>query len=369
MTPDHEHMMRRALSLARRGIGKTSPNPAVGCVIVRNGAVVGEGWHRKAGTPHAEVHALREAGELARGADAYVTLEPCSHFGRTPPCADALVAAGVARVIVGMVDPNPKVCGRGLARLEQSGIQVITGVLERECRLINEPFVKHVSTGLPFLVLKSALTLDGKTATASGESRWITNEKSRHYVHSLRAMVDAVMVGVGTLLADDPELTVRHVRGRSPLRIIVDSTLRIPDAARVLGSEQPPGTLIATVSDDRERIAVLEARGVQVVRCASEGGRVDLRDLMVHLGGRGIQSILLEGGSELAGAALRQGLIDKFILFYAPKFLGGSDGFGLFGGVSAVRMDQAFCLETARVRRFGGDVMIEAYPEGTCSRG
>lgn len=368
MTSVHENMMRRALSLARKGIGKTSPNPAVGCVIALQGTVVGEGWHRKAGTPHAEVHALREAGPLARGADVYVTLEPCSHFGRTPPCADALVAAGVARVYVGMVDPNPTVCGKGLARLEIAGIQVITGILEKECRLINEPFVKHVTTGLPFLTLKSALTLDGKTATSSGDSRWITNEKSRRYVHQLRAMVDAVMVGAGTLLADDPELTVRHLRGKNPLRIIVDSSLRIPHQARLLRDDLAPGTIIATISDNQERIGVLEARGVQVIRCASDGGRVDLRDLMERLGAGGIQSILLEGGSELAGAALRQGLIDKFILFYAPKFLGGADGIGLFGGTSVERMGRAFHLETARVRRFGGDVMIEAYPEEACSR-
>ncbi|BBA70186.1 Riboflavin biosynthesis protein RibD [Geobacter sulfurreducens] len=361
-------MMRRALSLARKGIGKTSPNPAVGCVIVREGVVVGEGWHRKAGTPHAEAHALREAGSLARGADVYVTLEPCSHFGRTPPCADALVAAGVARVFVGMVDPNPKVCGKGIARLEAVGIQVITGMLGKECRLINDPFVKHVSTGLPFLTLKSALTLDGKTATALGDSRWITNEKSRRYVHQLRAAVDAVMVGVGTLLADNPELTVRHVKGKNPLRIIVDSSLRMPNQSRVLGDDLAHGTIVATTSDDQERIGFLETRGVQVIRCASDGGRVDLRDLMERLGARGIQSILLEGGSELAGAALRQKLVDKFILFYAPIFLGGADGIGLFGGKSVERMERAFRLETVRVRRFGGDVMIEAYPEEACSR-
>ncbi len=369
MTSFHENMMRRALSLARKGIGKTSPNPVVGCVIVREGVVVGEGWHRKAGTPHAEVHALREAGPLARGADVYVTLEPCSHFGRTPPCADALVAAGVARVFVGMVDPNPTVCGKGITRLEAVGIQVITGVLGKECRLINEPFVKHVSTGLPFLTLKSALTLDGKTATALGDSRWITNDKSRRYVHQLRAEVDAVMVGVGTLLADNPELTVRHVKGKNPLRIIVDSSLKIPNESRVLGDDLARGTIIATTSDDQERIGFLETRGAQVIRCASDKGRVDLRDLMQRLGAKGIQSILLEGGSELAGAALRQGLIDKFILFYAPIVLGGAAGIGLFGGKSVERMGRAFRLETARVRRFGGDVMIEAYPEEACSLG
>ncbi|AJE04860.1 bifunctional diaminohydroxyphosphoribosylaminopyrimidine deaminase/5-amino-6-(5-phosphoribosylamino)uracil reductase RibD [Geobacter pickeringii] len=362
-------MMRRALALARRGIGRTSPNPAVGCVIVRDGVIVGEGWHRKAGTPHAEAHALRQAAGQARGADVYVTLEPCSHYGKTPPCADALVAAGVARVFVGMVDPNPKVCGRGIGRLEAAGIEVTTGLLENESHFLNEPFIKHVTTGMPFVILKSALTLDGKTATSSGDSRWITNEKSRHYVHRLRAAVDAVMVGIGTVLADDPQLTVRIPRGRDPLRVVVDSTLRLPGTARMLSQESTSATLVATISGDEARCALLCSAGAEVVRCASRDGQVDLKDLLTRLGARGVQSVLLEGGSTLAGEALRAGLIDKFVLFYAPKLLGGEGGVGLFGGQSVMRMDEAFRLKTGAVRRFGDDIMVEAYPEEACLPG
>jgi len=306
---------------------------------------------------------------LSRGADVYVTLEPCSHFGKTPPCADALIDAGVRRVFVGLMDPNPKVSGRGIKRLRSAGVEVITGIREAQCRRLNEPFLKHVTTGLPFVILKSALTMDGKTATATGDSRWITNDKSRHYVHRLRSQVDAVMVGVGTALADDPQLTARIPGGRDPIRIVVDSALRIPLGARMFHQESPAATIVATVSKDRTRIAELESIGAEVLRCCENQGRVDLRDLLFRLGARGIQSILLEGGSELAGNALRAGLIDKVLLFFAPKLLGGSDGFGPFGGPSAKRMDGCLRLKDPRVRRFGDDVMIEAYPEEPCLPG
>lgn len=358
-----EKLMGRALVLAKRGEGKTSPNPAVGCVIVRDSAIVGEGWHRRAGTPHAEVHALRQAGDLARNADVYVTLEPCSHYGKTPPCADALVEAGVRRVFVGMIDPNPKVSGRGIRRLQNAGIEVVTGILEAECRRLNEPFVKHVTTGLPFVILKSAMTMDGKTATAMGDSRWITNEKSRHYVHKLRAKVDAIMVGVGTVITDDPQLTSRIPRGRDPLRVVVDSSLRIPTDARMLHQESAAITVIATIAKEGGRAALLQSPGVEILQCAADEGSVDLRDLLARLGSRGVQSVLIEGGSTLAGNALRAGLIDKYLLFYAPKFLGGGDGLGLFAGPASRMMAECRRLKDVKVRRFGDDVMIEAYPE------
>ncbi|BDV43298.1 riboflavin biosynthesis protein RibD [Geotalea uraniireducens] len=366
MTDFNEQMMHHALKLARRGVGKTAPNPAVGCVIVKDGAVVGTGWHRRAGTPHAEVHALRQAGDRARGADAYVTLEPCSHFGRTPPCADALVEAGLARVVIGMVDPNPLVSGRGIARLRAAGVEVITGVLEEECRVLNEPFLKHVQTGMPFVICKSAMTMDGKIATASGDSKWITNERSRRYVHRLRSAADAVMVGIGTVEADDPQLTARIPGGKDPLRIVVDSSLRLSPEARLLRQQSSARTIVATVARDAARIGALDAAGCEVVTCRSVGGRVDLAELLALLGKRGVQSILLEGGGELAGYALRHGLIDKFVLFYAPKLLGGTGGYGPFAGESAVRMDACFRLGRVSVRRFADDVMIEAYPEGIC---
>lgn len=362
----HEQMMRRALALARRGVGRTSPNPAVGCVIVKDGAIVGEGWHRKAGTPHAEVHALRGAGEKAGRSDVYVTLEPCSHHGKTPPCADALVEAGVGRVFAGMVDPNPKVSGNGLQKLRRAGIEVHVGLLEEECRLLNEPFIKHVSTGMPFVICKSAMTLDGKIATANGDSKWITSDKSRRYVHRLRAMVDAVMVGAGTVEADDPLLTARIPGGRDPLRVIVDSRLRISPKARLLHVQSPAGTVIATISGDEAKIARLEKDGTVVLRCREKEGRVDLADLMARLGVMNVQSVLLEGGSELAGEMLRSDLIDKFHLFYAPKLVGGA-GKRPFGGHGVERIADALILQEISVRRFGEDILVTAYPEKQCS--
>lgn len=362
----HEQMMRRALALARRGVGRTSPNPAVGCVIVKDGEIVGEGWHRKAGTPHAEVHALRGAGEKAGRSDVYVTLEPCSHHGKTPPCADALVEAGVGRVFAGMVDPNPKVSGNGLQKLRRAGIEVHVGLLEEECRLLNEPFIKHVSTGMPFVICKSAMTLDGKIATANGDSKWITSDKSRRYVHRLRAMVDAVMVGAGTVEADDPLLTARIPGGRDPLRVIVDSRLRISPKARLLHVQSPAGTVIATISGDEAKIARLEKDGTVVLRCREKEGRVDLADLMARLGAMNVQSVLLEGGSELAGEMLRSDLIDKFHLFYAPKLVGGA-GKRPFGGHGVERIADALILQEISVRRFGEDILVTAYPEKQCS--
>jgi diaminohydroxyphosphoribosylaminopyrimidine deaminase/5-amino-6-(5-phosphoribosylamino)uracil reductase len=355
----HEKMMQRALLLARRGSGKTSPNPAVGCVIVRDGSIVGEGWHKKAGTPHAEIHALHQAGESARGSDLYVTLEPCSHFGKTPPCADALIAAGPARVFVGMIDPNPLVAGRGVARLRAAGITVETALLEEQCRALNEPFVKHVTSGLPFVTLKSALTLDGKTATPGGDSRWITSAASRTLVHRLRSRADAVMTGSGTLLADDPQLTVRMVRGRSPLRIVVDSRLQTPVNCALMNEAPTVPVIIATTSSDRAKADRLAAKGAEVLVCGEERGQVDLPALMKILGSRGIQSILLEGGERLCGEMLRQGLIDRFLFFIAPKIVGG-EGKGLFAGVGAALMSNARPLAIRRVSRVGDDILIEA---------
>jgi len=356
-------MMRRALALARRGLGRTSPNPAVGCVIVRNGEIVGEGWHRKAGTPHAEVHALSQAGARARAADVYVTLEPCSHHGRTPPCAEALIKAGVARVFAGMTDPNPLVSGCGLAMLREAGISVECGFLEDECRLLNEAFLKHVTTGLPFVILKSAMTLDGKTATASGDSKWITCEESRRYVHTLRSRVDAIMVGVGTVLADDPQLTCRMVRGKDPHRIIVDSRLRTPPTAALFHLDSGAKTILATIERDPEKNAVIHGLAAETLLCEEEEGRVDLADLFRRLGARGVQSILLEGGRELVGAAVRKGLVDKYLLFYAPKIIAGGDGYGLCSGPGIERMGDALRLKATSVRRFAEDFLVIGYPE------
>ena len=361
----HEKFMKRAIALARRGIGRTSPNPAVGCVIVKDGAIVGKGWHRKAGGPHAEVHALCQAGESARNADVYVTLEPCAHYGKTPPCADALIDAGVKRVFTAMVDPNPKVMGRGLVALRAAGVEVVTGLMEMESRFLNEPFIKHVTTGFPFVILKSAMTLDGKTATATGDSKWITNELSRRYVHRVRSMVDAVMVGVGTVTADDPRLTSRIAGGKDPMRVIVDSSLSLPLESQVLHLKSSSRTVIATLAADGIKAEKVRECGVELLHCRERDGRVDLHDLFARLGKRGVQSVLLEGGSTLAGEALRFGLIDKFLLFYAPRLLGG-EGPGLFAGQGTARMADAPLLRDVRIRRFGGDILLEGYPEGPC---
>ena len=354
-------MMRRALALARRGLGKTSPNPAVGCVIVRDGIVVGRGWHKKAGTPHAEVHALNEARELAAGADVYVTLEPCAHFGKTPPCARALIAARVARVYVAMIDPNPLVAGAGIEMLRAAGIEVETGLLEEASRELNRPFIKWIQHKLPYVVLKSALTLDGQSATANGDSRWVTGDPARREVHRLRGRMDAIMVGVGTVFKDDPLLTCRVPGGRDPLRIVVDSTLRIPLHAALFGVQSSAGTVVATCSRDEARLQAVAAKGARILSCRLSEGRVDLADLFSQLGALGVQSVLLEGGSHLAGAALRAGLIDHCMIFLAPKLVGGA-GTGLFAGAGVALMADAIRLDGMTVKRIGVDLLVEGRP-------
>jgi len=357
--------MKRALALARRGIGRTSPNPAVGCVIVKDGTVIGEGWHRKAGTPHAEIHALNMAADAARGADVYVTLEPCCHTGATPPCTDALIRAGVRRVVAGMRDPNPRVSGGGFTALDQAGIETVCGVSESECRAINLPFIKHSTTGLPYVTYKCAMTLDGKIASITGESRWISCEESRKYVHRMRSHNDAVMVGVDTILADNPQLTVRHVRGRNPLRIIVDSTLRTPTSVDILSGALAQKTIIACTEKDLAVHQRYLQKGATVLVCSSLDGRVDLRDLLEKLGLLGVQSIMLEGGSRLAGDALTRGLIDECVFFYAPKVI-GSDGFSPFAITGITEMSQSLAFTNLSVRRLGSDIVVNARPEWSC---
>lgn len=367
MSVNPEKMMRRALLLARKGVGRTSPNPAVGCVVVRDGRIVGEGWHKKAGTPHAEVHALNQAGQLARGADLYVTLEPCSHFGKTPPCADAVIAAGIARVFIGMIDPNPRVSGSGVSRLRAAGIEVVAGILAEECRSINLPFIKQITSGLPHVTMKSAMTLDGCTATFGGDSKWISSEASRRHVHRLRSRVDAVMTGSGTLLADDPQLTVRMAKGKNPLRIVIDSDLQTPVDSALMAEAATAPVLIATCCNDGAKVAALSSAGAEIVCCPGTDGKVDLAELLKILGSRGIQSILLEAGERLCGEMQRLGLIDSYLVFIAPKLLGGS-GKGLFAGSGAELMQDAAKLQIQRISRIGGDILVEAVPEDKCSQ-
>lgn len=364
MTATDTKRMKRALALARKGVGKTSPNPAVGCVIVKDGKIVGEGWHREAGGPHAEVHALEQAGEAARGADLYVTLEPCSHTGKTPPCSDALIRAGIRRVVAGMRDPNPEVNGSGLKSLSDAGIETICGFLEEECRAINPAFIKHVTTGMPFVTFKCAMTLDGKIATVTGDSRWISCEKSRRYAHTMRAARDAIMVGVDTIIADNPQLTVRHVKGRNPVRIIVDTRLRTPESVAVIEGSSANSTLIATTESSPTVHLRYTQRGASIIVCEELEGRVSMPDLLQKLGRMGIQSILLEGGSRLAGDMLKHSLIDEFVLFIAPKIL-GSDGFAPFALHGITSIDNTFKLSFDNVAKIGQDLIIHAYPEKT----
>lgn len=355
-----EQYMNQALDLARQGEGRTRPNPAVGAVIVKDGVVVGRGFHPKAGQPHAEIFALHDAGELARGADMFVTLEPCSHHGRTGPCADAIIEAGLSRVYVGTTDPNPQVAGRGIQRLREAGIQVFCGILESQCRRIIAPFAKHILTGIPYVVLKSAMTLDGKTATACGHSQWVSNAASRLEVHHLRNRLDSIMVGIGTVLHDNPQLTTRLPEGgRDPHRIVVDSKLRIPEDVAMLHLDSKAATLIATTAQaPGDKIERLAALGIEVLVLPAISGRVDLHALLASLGKRGLQSILLEGGAELNGAFWRAGLVDRMMMFVAPKVVGG-EGKGVFAGAGVTSMAEATCLRDVRVRQFGDDTLIE----------
>jgi diaminohydroxyphosphoribosylaminopyrimidine deaminase/5-amino-6-(5-phosphoribosylamino)uracil reductase len=356
-----QQYMQLALDLAVRAVGRTCPNPPVGAVVVRDNEIVGRGYHPEAGQPHAEIFALNEAGEKAAGATLYVTLEPCNHQGRTGPCTEAIIKAGISRVVVGATDPNPKVAGTGLQRLKTAGIEIESGVLNDECRELIAPFARHVSTGLPLVTLKMAMTLDGQTATSSGDSRWISNEESRLHVHRMRDRSDAIMAGIGTVLADDPQLTTRLPDGgQDPIRIVVDSNLQLPVSAQVLTVDSPTGLVVITIeSADIVRIKSLEKAGAEVVVVPAVDGQVDLKAMVAELGRRNIQSVLLEGGATLAAAALRQGIIDRVAIFVAPKLLGGNDGAMLFNGIGCTLMSEAVKLENIRVSRFGDDVLYE----------
>lgn len=354
-----EKHMRLALELAANAKGRTSPNPLVGAVVVKDGRAVGCGWHRKAGTPHAEVHALRQAGELARGADVYVTLEPCSHYGKTPPCAKALVEAGVKRVYAAMLDPNPKVAGRGFKILQEAGIETQYGFLEDEARALNEVFLKWITHKQPFVVLKAAMTLDGRIATAGGQSKWITNEASRAYGYRLRDTYDGIMVGVNTVIADDPSLTARVEGGKNPVRIVVDSHLRTPLDAHIVTDKEAPTIIAATDAADEDKAKALEAAGVKVLHIdADEDGRVDMAKLLKALGEEGICSILAEGGGTLHGSLIEHKLVDKAYFFIAPKIVGGESAKGPVMGRGIAELAEAVQLENLNVENLDGDILL-----------
>jgi diaminohydroxyphosphoribosylaminopyrimidine deaminase/5-amino-6-(5-phosphoribosylamino)uracil reductase len=356
--------MQQALTLAREGAGLVSPNPLVGCVIVKDGQVIGQGYHQRYGGPHAEVHALQAAGAAARGAVLYVNLEPCCHTGKTPPCVDAVVQAGVARVVAALRDPNPLVAGGGVVRLQQAGIAVTLGVCEAAARELNEAFIKHVTTGRPFVTLKCAMSLDGKIATRTGASQWITSPLAREEGHRLRHAADAVLVGIGTVLQDDPLLTTRlpDRRGVNPLRVIVDSTLRLPAQARVATVTSDCRTLVATTSRAApEPLQRLRHRGLEIVMLpAYDDGWVDVEALLQYLGERKITSVLVEGGATLNATLLRHRLIDKVLFFIAPKIIGG-DGLSVIGPCGVESMEQVMRLRESRGRSIGEDFLVQAY--------
>ena len=357
-----EIFMREALHVARRAEGRTSPNPMVGAVVVREGRIVAEGWHRRAGTAHAEIHALNMAGDLARGATIYVTLEPCSHFGRTPPCAKALIDAGVSRVVAAMSDPNPRVAGRGFDMLRSAGVDVTVGVLEDEARRLNEVFIKWITRRLPFVTLKFACSLDGKIATVDGESQWISCEESRKFSHHLRDINDAILIGSGTLMADNPSLTTRLSGGKNPVRVIVDSRAKIPLGAKVL-TDGAARTIIATTSKaPPEKISALKNLGVDII-CAGDGERVDLPTLMRELAARELTSVLVEGGGQIHFAMLAAGLVDKIFAFVAPKIIGGANALTAVEGAGFGRLADAVTLKNFTAEQIGSDILLGGYVE------
>ncbi|MBI5238805.1 MAG: bifunctional diaminohydroxyphosphoribosylaminopyrimidine deaminase/5-amino-6-(5-phosphoribosylamino)uracil reductase RibD [Deltaproteobacteria bacterium] len=356
--PNHEEYMRVALSLAAKGLGRTSPNPAVGAVIVKHGLIAGKGFHKKAGRAHAEIAALDSIKKgSAKGGTLYVTLEPCCNYGRTPPCTGAIISSGVKRVVVGTMDPNPKVSGKGLKALASAGVEVITGVLEEECRALNERYNKFITKGLPFVTIKLAVTLDGKAATSTGESRWITGIEARRRVHRMRSMADAVMVGAGSVIKDDPLLTVRHVEGRDPLKVVVDTGFRILLSAKVFSSGRGGVVVITTKDAEKEKIEKAQERGAMVIMVRKQKGKVDLRDALKALAKMNVVSLLVEGGPSLAASLIRQRLADKLVLFISPKLIGG-DGLPAIGLLGVRRIDDCPVIKNLRIKRLGQDIMV-----------
>lgn len=361
MKLNDEYYMRQALALARRGLGKTSPNPLVGALFVKKGGIIGRGYHRRYGEAHAEINAIRDAQEDINGATLYVTLEPCCHKGKkTPPCLDALLEYDLGRVVIGTADPNPKVNGRSIEAFRSRGIETKVGVLSEECQRLNEVYFKYIQTGIPFVTLKFAQTLDGRIAGAGGDSRWISSEPSLRLAHKLRRVHDAVLVGAGTVLADNPLLTVRLVRGRNPLRIVADSRLRIPMDSALLGEQENAPTIIATTSRaDGKKLASLKRMGIEVLTVGEDReGKVDLKDLLEKLGERNISSVLVEGGAAIITSLLRQKLADKLVVILAPKLLGS--GIDAVGDLDIPDVGKALKLSSVKTYRSGEDLVIEA---------
>ena len=367
-TKELEAFMGRALTLARRGLGRVSPNPLVGAVIVSDGAVVGEGAHRELGGAHAEQHALDRAGDRSRGATLFVNLEPCSHFGRTPPCTESVIHAGIARVVCAIEDPDPRVRGAGIEQLRAAGLEVEVGVLRDRAEQLNEAYLKHRRSGHPFVVLKLGQSLDGRIATASGQSRWITGEHSRRHAHDWRSRVDAIAVGASTVVSDNPQLDVRHFsrkgRRRDPRPVVIDGSLRVSPEARLFARR---GAVVATLdSAPRERELEFTNLGAEVWRFAARDGRIDLRDFSLRAGAQGMTSLIIEGGGTLAAAALKDGIVDRVMIYMAPLIIG--DGVAAVGQLDTAELGAAIRLERVSTRRLGDDLLYTADVRYPCSR-
>jgi len=360
----NQYYMERALNLAAKAKGLVSPNPMVGAVLVNDDQIVGEGFHKKAGEAHAEVLCLQEAGQLAKNATLYVTLEPCSHYGKTPPCTEAIIRAGVSNVVIAMEDPNPLVAGRGIKFLKDQGIKVVTGVMEEQARALNQVFIKYITTQKPFVAVKLASTLDGKLATKTGDSKWITGSMAREYVHQLRSEYDSIMVGINTVLADDPSLNCRidSPNRRDPIRIVLDSNLRIPLDAKIINSSPTAPLIVFTTADNQEKIKELTEKGVEVIEQKRET-RLTIDFVMTELAQRQISSVFVEGGSDVIWSCFQEGFVDKYYMFIAPKIVGGKEAVPLIGGDGIEIMDNAIKMKWQETRFLGDDLLLICYRE------
>ncbi len=362
---DDEYYIRLCLSLAKKGKGRTSPNPMVGAVVVKDDRIIGKGYHKKAGLPHAEAIAISKAGSDAEGATLYVSLEPCCHSNKkTPPCTKKIIESKIKKVVIGMIDPNPLVSGKGIEELIASNIEVKMGVLEDEAKRLNESFIKYIKTKTPFVILKIAESLDGKIATNTGESKWITGEKAREYAHKLRDENDAVLVGIGTVLRDNPSLTTRlkNKKGKDPIRVVVDSSLRIGPSSKILTQKSDARTIIATSKTaSKNKIEKIKKTGAEIILLKTKNGKIPLAQLMKELGRREIISLMIEGGSEIAASAIKEAVVDKVVFFIAPKIITGRDAKPSIGGEGISKLKDALALKDVSVKRVGEDIMVEGY--------
>lgn len=354
-----EEYMRRAIHLAKKGCGYTNPNPMVGAVIVKDGKIIGEGYHEKIGGLHAERNALKNCTEDPKGAEIYVTLEPCCHYGKTPPCTQALIEAGIKKVYVGNTDPNPKVAGGGIKILKEHGIEVETGILSEECRQVNDIFFHYIQNDIPYTALKYAMTLDGKIATAAGESKWITGETAREHVHKLRHQYAAIMAGIKTVLADDPMLNARIENGNDPIRVICDSNLRIPEDSQIVKTAKQIKTIIATISNDKEKIKRLEENGCQIIKTTPQNEKVDIKELLKQLRSMEIDSVLVEGGGILNESLIQNGCVHKVYAYIAPKLFGGANAKTPVEGEGIHKISDAVIFDELKATPLGRDILLE----------